>query len=52
MDVTATTGTYRFGLFRLDARGTGLSRLDDDGTWIPVAIGSRALDLLLLLRAP
>ena len=49
MGATATSDTYRFGLFRLEARGAGLSRLDDDGTWIPVAIGSRALDLLLLL---
>ena len=48
MGVTATTGTYRFGLFRLDARGTGVSRLDDDGAWIPVAIGARARDLLSL----
>ena len=49
MGVTATIGTYRFGLFRLDARGTGVSRLDDDGAWIPVAIGARARDLLSLL---
>ena len=49
MDATATSDTYRFGLFRLEPRGTGLFRLDDNGTWKPVAIGSRALDLLLLL---
>lgn len=49
MDATATSDTYRFGLFRLEAHGAGLSRLDDDGTWKPVAIGSRALELLLLL---
>jgi adenylate cyclase len=46
--VTATTGTYRFGLFRLDICGTGCTRLDDAGTWKPVAIGARALELLLL----
>ena len=49
MDATATIDTYRFGLFRLEARGAGLSRLGDGGTWKPVAIGSRALELLLLL---
>jgi adenylate cyclase len=49
MGVTATIGTYRFGLFRLDARGTRVSRLDDDGAWMPVAIGARARDLLSLL---
>ena len=49
MDATATSDTYRFGPFRLETRGAGLSRLGDDGTWKPVAIGSRALELLLLL---
>ena len=49
MDATATSDTYRFGPFRLGTRGAGLSRLGDDGTWKPVAIGSRALELLLLL---
>jgi adenylate cyclase len=49
MDATATHDTYRFGRFRLEARGAGLSRLADGGTWEPVAIGSRALELLLLL---
>ena len=49
MGATATSDTYRFGRFRLEARGAGLSRLNDDGTWMPVAIGSRALDLLLLM---
>jgi DNA-binding winged helix-turn-helix (wHTH) protein/tetratricopeptide (TPR) repeat protein len=49
MDATATSETYRFGPFRLEAQGAGLSRLDDGGTWKPVAIGSRALELLWLL---
>jgi adenylate cyclase len=49
MVLAATNGTYRFGQFRLDARGTGFSRQDDDGCWTPVAIGSRALELLSLL---
>lgn len=45
---TANGGIYRFGPFQLPARGSGLTRLDD-GAWTPVAIGSRGLDLLLLL---
>ena len=34
--------------FRLDRRG-GLSRRDDSGALVPVAIGSRALDILGVL---
>ena len=49
MDATATSDTYRFGSFRLQARGGRLSRLDGRGSWMDLAIGSRALDLLLLL---
>src|SRR5947209_3881122 len=48
MDATATSAAYQFGPFRVEARGV-LWRLGDDGTWKPVGIGSRALDLLLLL---
>ena len=49
MTTIATSDTYRFGPYRLQARGTGLSRQDDGGSWVHFAIGSRALDLLLLL---
>ena len=45
----APSNTYRFGLFRLDSSGADLSLLDQAGTWTSVTIGSRALDLLLLL---
>ena len=37
-----------FEYFRLDRRG-GLSRRDDTGAFVPVAIGSRALDILGVL---
>ena len=50
MDATTTSDTYRFGRFRLEAHGAGLSRRADGGTWEPVTIGSRALELVLLLR--
>ena len=49
MDAIATNDTYRFGSFRLQVRGTGLSCLGKDGFWMQCAIGSRALDLLLLM---
>jgi DNA-binding winged helix-turn-helix (wHTH) protein len=49
MATIATSDTYRFGPYRLQARGTGLYRRNDDGSWVHFAIGSRALDLLLLL---
>jgi adenylate cyclase len=49
MATIATSDTYRFGPYRLQARGTGLYRRNDDGSWVHSAIGSRALDLLLLL---
>ena len=49
MATTATSATYRFGSYRLQARGTGLSRQNDDGSWVHAPIGSRALDLLLLM---
>jgi TolB-like protein len=38
-----------FDRFRLDPRGGGLFRCGDDGTEIPIALGSRALDILALL---
>ena len=41
--------TFRFEGFRLDRRGGGLFRETDDGNPVPVAAGSRALDLLGVL---
>ena len=38
-----------FDRFRLDPRGGGLFRCADDGAEIPIALGSRALDILALL---
>jgi len=40
-----------FSDFRLDLRGGGLYRRDESGAYIPVAIGSRALDVLAVLAA-
>lgn len=37
--------------FRFDRRGGGLSRRDESGVFVPVAIGSRALDVLGVLVA-
>ena len=40
MDAASTSDTYRFGPFRLQARGGRLSRLDGHGNWVDFAIGS------------
>jgi DNA-binding winged helix-turn-helix (wHTH) protein len=40
---------FCFEDFRLDRHGGGLFRRDDCGVFVPVAIGSRALDLLSVL---
>lgn len=40
---------FMFDQFRLNGRGGGLFRRDAAGTWTPVAIGSRALDVLAVL---
>ncbi len=45
----ATANIFLFQEFRLDRRGEGLSRRDDRGMFVPVAIGPRALDLLAVL---
>jgi TolB-like protein len=49
MDARAAEEVFLFEDFRLDAGGAGLSHRDDAGIFVPVAIGSRALDLLVLL---
>ena len=43
------SGIFEFERFRLDRRGGGLFRADKNGTFVPVAIGSRALDVLCVL---
>jgi TolB-like protein len=47
--VLATTDIFEFEDFRLDRRGDGLSRRDERGQFVPVAIGPRALDVLAML---
>jgi len=42
-------GIFEFERFRLDRRGGGLFRADEQGAFVPVAIGSRALDVLCML---
>ena len=50
MEARAPPATLLFEGFRLDRRG--LFRLDERGVFVPVAIGSRALDVLrMLMRA-
>jgi len=47
--VLATADIFLFEEFRLDRRGEGLSRRDERGVFVPVAIGPRALDVLAVL---
>ena len=47
----ASSEMLTFEEFRLDRRGGGLSRRDDSGAYVSVAIGSRALDVLGVLIA-
>src|SRR6202045_5344481 len=49
MDGLGSADLLLFEGFRFDRRAGGLFRLDQDGTATPVALGSRALDLLALL---
>ena len=49
MDALATGDVFLFEGFRLDRRGGGLFRRDERGGFVPMAIGSRALDLLGVL---
>src|SRR6516165_716302 len=46
----APSEIFLFEDFRLDRRG-GLSRRDDAGAFVPVAVGSRGLDILGVLIA-
>ena len=49
MDALAADEIFLFEGFRLDRRAGGLLQADENGVWTPVAVGSRALDLLTLL---
>ena len=51
MEVLASSEVFLFEDFRLDRRGGGLFRRDDDGAFAPVAIGSRGLEILGVLIA-
>ena len=48
MQGLAPSAIFQFEDFRLDRRG-GLFRRDNTGAFVPVAIGSRALDILYVL---
>ncbi len=49
MDALAVGDVFLFDGFRLDRRGGGLSRRDERGDFVPMATGSRALDVLGVL---
>src|SRR5215472_8333387 len=49
MKMQASSDSFLFEEFRLDRLGGGLFRRDDHGVFVPVAIGSRALDILAAL---
>ncbi len=49
MDALAAGDVFLFDGFRLDRRGGGLFRRDERGDFVPIAIGSRALDVLGVL---
>jgi hypothetical protein len=52
MDAHTAEDIFLFEGFRLGPGASGLSQRDDAGIFTPVALGSRALDLLVLLNAP
>jgi len=47
--MSASSDIFLFGEFRLDRAGGGLFRREADGELVPVAIGSRALEILTAL---
>src|SRR5262245_42332167 len=49
MDALVTADVYLFEGFRFERRGRGLFRLDKDGAFVPLPIGSRALEVLGIL---
>lgn len=50
MKMRASSDSFLFEEFRLDRAGGGLFRRHDHGVFVPVAVGSRALDILGLDR--
>ncbi len=49
MEALAAGDVFMFDGFRLDRRGGGLFRRDERGDFVPMATGSRALDVLAVL---
>ena len=49
MDALSPSKTFLFECFRLDRRNGGLFRRSDAGDYVPVSIGSRALEVLNVL---
>ena len=49
MDGLSKDGVFRFEAFRLDRKAHTLFRRDQAGAFVPMAIGSRALDVLGVL---
>jgi class 3 adenylate cyclase len=49
MKMSASSEVFLFGEFRLDRAGGGLFRRNADGVFVPVAMGSRALEILAAL---
>ena len=45
----ATADIFLFEEFRLDRQGDGLSRRNERGVFVPLSVGSRALDILNVL---
>ena len=51
MEALASSEVFLFDDFRLDRRGGGLFQRDHNGGFVPVAVGSRGLDILGVLVA-
>jgi DNA-binding winged helix-turn-helix (wHTH) protein len=49
MKTQASSDSFLFEEFRLDRLGGGLFRRDEQGAFVPVTIGSRALEILAAL---
>jgi adenylate cyclase len=49
MGALGRDGIFQFEGFRLDCNTRALFRRREDGTFVPVALGSRALDVLEVL---
>ena len=47
--MSGSSEIFLFGEFRLDRAGGGLFRRNTDGAFVPVTIGSRALEILAAL---